>query len=113
MSLQNGRVAVRKRCAGLGRQPQYARGRATRHRPGSLRLASSRISVGAVNGVSDGLVLSNAQLRDLAARELIFDSRSSLDVYGSVNADIDSLVINAAGIIGHTPGGDVRALHRR
>ncbi|MCC6706438.1 MAG: filamentous hemagglutinin family protein [Gammaproteobacteria bacterium] len=74
---------------------------------GSLRLASSRISVGAVNGVSDGLVLSNAQLRDLAARELIFDSRSSLDVYGSVNADIDSLVINAAGIIGHTPGGDV------
>jgi filamentous hemagglutinin len=77
---------------------------------GSLRLASSRVSLGAVGGVNDGLALSNAALRTLAARELILDSRSSLGIYGSLDANFDTLAINAAGIIGHTQGGDSVAL---
>ena len=77
---------------------------------GSLRLASSRISLGAVAGVNDGLVLSNTQLRGLAASELIFDSRSSVDIYGSLQTAVDNLVFNAAGISGHANGGDTVAL---
>jgi len=77
---------------------------------GSLRLASSRISLGDVAGVTDGLALTSARLRGLAADELILDSRSSLDLYGPLTADIANLVINAAGIIGHDNGGDAVTL---
>ena len=78
---------------------------------GSLRLASARISLGAIAEVTDGLVLSNAQLRGLAARELIFDSSSSVDIYGPLQASVDNLVFNAAGITGHANGGGAVSLH--
>ena len=67
---------------------------------GSLRLASSRISLGAVDSVSGGLVLSNAKLDLLRANEWIFDSRSTVDVYGPLTAQVANLTINAAGIRG-------------
>ncbi len=73
---------------------------------GSLRLASSRISLGAVDNVNDGLVLSSAKLRALAASEWIFDSRSSIDIYGPLRAEVDNLVLNAAGVVGHDNTGD-------
>ena len=73
---------------------------------GSLRLASSRISLGAVSGVTQGLALGNADLRALSAAELILDSRSSLDIYGPLSADFERLVINAAGIVGYDNGDD-------
>ena len=71
---------------------------ATNH--GSLRFASSRISLGDALGVTTGLVLTNAKLTDLLADELIFDSRSSLDIYGPVNIATKRLSVNAAGIGG-------------
>lgn len=67
---------------------------------GSLALSANQISLGAIEAVSSGLALDNAALARLNARDLTLTSRSSLDLYGPVEANFDTLGIEAAEVRG-------------
>lgn len=67
---------------------------------GSLSLTASLISLGDTGGPAQGLVLSNADLARFQAAELLLNSRSTIDLYGAVAADLDLVRLDAAGLRG-------------
>ncbi|HEY9198468.1 MAG TPA: hypothetical protein VIR60_03810, partial [Gammaproteobacteria bacterium] len=72
---------------------------------GSLNLGAYRISLGDAAGVSEGLVLGNDDLRQAQVDELVLTSRTSVDVYGGLNLQVNDLHIEAAGIKGYANSG--------
>ena len=69
---------------------------------GSISLGASRISLGSVDPArGDGLVLSNADLAALKARELILNSRGSLNLFGDINLQVNRLIVDTAGLAGY------------
>ncbi len=68
----------------------------------SLSLAASRVRLGQTEGVSGGLVLDQNDLDRIKARELILNSRGSIDFYGDVSlANLNRVALNAAGLGGY------------
>ncbi|MGE0384907.1 MAG: filamentous hemagglutinin family protein [Gammaproteobacteria bacterium] len=77
---------------------------------GAISLTASLISLGAASGVTQGLVLTNDDLGRLQAAELRLDSRSTVDIYGSLDARLANLVIDAAGMRGFDNAGAVASI---
>lgn len=77
-------------------------------RQGSVRLGTSRVSIGDVTGDPGGLVLSMADLADLQGGELILSSASTIDFYGDVSLAFTNLVLDAAGFGGYGAGNSLR-----
>ena len=81
---------------------------------GSLTLASDRISLGTAPSGTPGLVLTGDEINKLAPRDLILNSRSTLDLYGDLTFGVDSnnqvllnsLTIDAAGVAGYDASGE-------
>lgn len=71
---------------------------------GSLNLGAYRISLGDAAGVNEGLVLGNDDLRQAQVDELVLTSRTSVDVYGALNLQVNDLRIEAAGLKGYANG---------
>lgn len=73
---------------------------------GSLLLGANRVSLGAVAGVTEGLLLPGELLAGLAARELVLTSRTSIDLYGNLTlpggqgSTLAELVLDAAALRG-------------
>jgi len=72
---------------------------------GSLSLAASRVSLGDTQNVSGGLVLSSDRLKQLKARDLILNSRSTINLYGQVSLNLDHVALDAAGLAGYRNAG--------
>lgn len=77
---------------------------------GSLSLTSSRVSLGDVTGATGGLVLTDADMAAFQARELLLNSRSTIDIYGGVAVDLETLKLDASTIRGFDNGGATVAL---
>jgi filamentous hemagglutinin family protein len=73
---------------------------------GSLNLAASRISLGQDSDPISGLILDAAELAALDLDELVLTSRSTLDLYGSVDLSVQALAVHAAGIVNRSADGD-------
>jgi filamentous hemagglutinin family protein len=75
---------------------------------GSLGVASGRVSLGETDGITAGLVLSNAQLRTLAqAGSLALTSYGTIDFFGDTRFGSGTLdlTLDAAGLLGYQVGG--------
>jgi hypothetical protein len=76
---------------------------------GALSFSASLISLGDAQ-VTQGLVLSAADLARFDANELRLDSRSTIDIFGSVDTALDTFVLFAAGLRGFDNDGSVATL---
>ena len=80
---------------------------------GSLAVGASRISVGEVAGVLEGVAFSNAELAALSSvARLALRSYSALDLYGGAAVGgpaLEMLTLEASGIGGYRNAGGVRA----
>ena len=65
---------------------------------GSLSLTASLISLGEAPADATGLVLSSADLARFEAGELLLNSRSTIDFYGAVTADLNRVGLDTAGL---------------
>jgi filamentous hemagglutinin len=65
---------------------------------GSLSLGASRINLGTASPFASGLTLDAEQLNALNLNELVLASRSSIDLYGSVNLNVNDLALDGAGL---------------
>lgn len=72
---------------------------------GSLSLTASLISLGEAPTNTSGLVLSSGDLARFQAGELLLNSRSTIDFYGTVTADLNRVGLDAAGLRGFDNGG--------
>ncbi|MEK6749698.1 MAG: filamentous hemagglutinin family protein [Pseudomonadota bacterium] len=76
---------------------------------GALSLGAKRVSLGVVDGIGDGLVLSNAQLASLTGLgSLSLRSYGSMDLYGDValgGAKLQRLNLQSAGLAGYQVNG--------
>ncbi len=86
---------------------------------GTISLGAGRISIGATDGqvIDGGLILSNADLHDIAGSDLRLRSNGAIDVYGEVGGDATEplafrrLALDAPGIRGNV-NEDVTAVLR-
>lgn len=78
---------------------------------GDLALQSSQISFGSVPAGTSGTLLGTGVLSAVALRGLSLFSRSTIDFYGSVTANTQSLTLDSGGLVGHGGDSDVAALN--
>ncbi len=74
----------------------------------ALHLGAARISIGQIDAVEEGMVVSDALLEGLGApSQIVLKSYSSIDVYGDASlgdADTQRLALQAAAIVGKETG---------
>ncbi|MBI5462534.1 MAG: filamentous hemagglutinin family protein [Gammaproteobacteria bacterium] len=80
---------------------------------GSLNLGAYRISLGEAGAVNEGLVLGNTDLDQAQVDELVLTSRTSVDIHGAVNVNVNDLHIAAGGIHGYANNGQTAWIHAR
>jgi len=68
---------------------------------GSLNLGAAKISIGDNSGVVSGLQFTTNDLIKMNAGELLLTSRSSIDLYGELDLQLNNLLIDAANINGY------------
>ncbi|MGH8322944.1 MAG: hypothetical protein ACRETD_03955, partial [Steroidobacteraceae bacterium] len=78
---------------------------------GDLGLQSSQISFGSAPTGTPGAVLGTGVLSDTDLRSLSLFSRSSIDFYGSVTANAQTLTLDAGGLVGHGGNSDSAVLN--
>jgi filamentous hemagglutinin family protein len=76
-----------------------------------LALQSSQISFGNAPSTTPGTVVGASVLSANDLRSLSLVSRSSIDFYGSVTANTQSLTLDAGGLVGHGGNGDTDVLN--
>ncbi len=67
---------------------------------GSLNLSAAKILIGDIPENTNGTRLTTQNINDLNAGELLLTSRSSVDLYGDLNLQLNNLQINANSLIG-------------
>ncbi len=67
---------------------------------GSLSIGAGKISLGEVNSDLTGLKFTTDDLQNLPVDELILNSSSSVDLYGSFNLSLKNLVLKTGAILG-------------
>lgn len=80
---------------------------------GSLNLGAYRISLGDASGVTEGLVLGSDDLDQAQVDELVLTSRTSVDIHGAVDVDVNDLHIEAGGINGYANNGRTARIRAR
>lgn len=83
---------------------------------GSLQLGAPQISLGQAPADTAGLNVTETQIASLVQQniqELILRSYSDVDLYGSLNVNLERLRIDAAGISGHALAGERTTLSTR